>query len=262
MPTVRKSAAHKPPTVQERKFVHRWMRTGNASDAYRYAYSADANPKTAATNGLAVLRRPHVKRFVELLNAAADEKLERARAQADLPVATEVRSAKPPPGIGARPPPTHSGTSLTEMAGAIAADKDWIARRLTALASVNARDFLSWGPKGVIIKDSAALTEAQAYGVAEVSMTMTKGGHKNVRLKFMDKEKALVDLAKLMGFTRDDEPPTPPAEAVARREQARNRIIAMLADLAQPQPLTIEADADADGALARGAVEPRGSDGV
>jgi phage terminase small subunit len=84
----------------------------------------------------------------------------------------------------------HTRSERTEITA------DRVLQEFSRIGLSDMRDFLSWGPDGVKVKDSGALTEDQARAVAEVSET--KGGP--VRLKVHDKQAALVNCARHLGM--------------------------------------------------------------
>lgn len=79
---------------------------------------------------------------------------------------------------------------------------DRVVAELAKIAFADPRDVMEWGPNGVILKDSADLTEGQAASVAEVSETTTKDGG-SLRLKKHDKVKALELLGRHLGMFTD-----------------------------------------------------------
>ncbi|MDY0258495.1 MAG: terminase small subunit [Desulfovibrio sp.] len=80
--------------------------------------------------------------------------------------------------------------------------QDRVVAELAKIAFGSARDVMEWGPDGVILKDSAELTDDQAAGVAEVSESTTKDGG-SLKLKRHDKVKALELLGRHLGMFTD-----------------------------------------------------------
>lgn len=80
--------------------------------------------------------------------------------------------------------------------------QDRVVSELAKIAFADPRELMEWGPEGVKLKDSAALTEEQAASVAEVSETTTKDGG-SLRLKKHDKVKALELLGRHLGMFTD-----------------------------------------------------------
>ena len=79
---------------------------------------------------------------------------------------------------------------------------DRVLQEFSRIGLSDMRDFLSWGPDGVKVKDSGELTEDQARAVAEVSETRgDKGGA--IKLKLHDKQAALVNCARHLGMFVD-----------------------------------------------------------
>lgn len=103
--------------------------------------------------------------------------------------------------------------AIPEVAAAIRAGQERLARQaevsremvlreLARIAFADLRDVFSWGPDGVVLKDSAALTDDQAAAVSEISAAVGKDGG-SVRLKRHDKVKALELLGKHLGMFAD-----------------------------------------------------------
>lgn len=80
--------------------------------------------------------------------------------------------------------------------------QDRVVTELAKIAFGDARAVMEWGPKGVILRSSADLTDDEAAGVAEVSETTTKDGG-SLKLKRHDKVKALELLGRHLGLFTD-----------------------------------------------------------
>ncbi len=79
------------------------------------------------------------------------------------------------------------------------------ARVLTELAKLafsDMRSFTSWGPSGVVLRDSATLSADEAACVAEVSQTVTEGGGA-LKFKLHSKVDALDKLCRHLGVYND-----------------------------------------------------------
>jgi phage terminase small subunit len=87
---------------------------------------------------------------------------------------------------------------IKEREAADSVTEERIIQELERLAFGSARDHLKWDAKGVILKDSADLTAAQAAGVAEVSQ-----GVNGIKIKMHSKEKALELLMRHKGMLAD-----------------------------------------------------------
>lgn len=74
-----------------------------------------------------------------------------------------------------------------------------IRKELEASAFANIGNYLTFGPKGVVLKHSKDMTEEVLAGVAEVTETVTDRGG-TVRFKIQDKLKALELLMKYYGL--------------------------------------------------------------
>lgn len=79
---------------------------------------------------------------------------------------------------------------------------DRIVRELARIAFGNKRAVMSWGPGGVTLKDSEALSDDEAALVAEVKETTSATGG-SLSLKTHDKVKALELLGKHVGMFAD-----------------------------------------------------------
>lgn len=77
--------------------------------------------------------------------------------------------------------------------------KDRIMAELAMIAFARQTDVASWGPDGVIVKDSAEIGDAAA-AVGEV--TQSGGGEAPItmKVKLLDKRQALIDLGKEIGM--------------------------------------------------------------
>lgn len=80
--------------------------------------------------------------------------------------------------------------------------QDKVVAELAKIAFGSARDVMTWGPQGVILKDSAELTDEQAAAIAGVSENITQNGS-SLKLKRHDKVKALELLGRHLGMFTD-----------------------------------------------------------
>lgn len=103
-------------------------------------------------------------------------------------------------------------------------EHDRIIREYARLAFADPRDLMEWGPGGVILRDSAALTDDQAAVVAEVSETRTDRGS-NLKLKLHSKLGALDSLSKIAGLLVERHDVTVDG-GIAHAHEIRQRIIA------------------------------------
>lgn len=78
-------------------------------------------------------------------------------------------------------------------------DQDRVLQELAKIAFANIRDVISWDERGITVRASNELHEADAAAVAEVSVTFNEYGS-NVRVKMHDKRAALVDLGNHLGI--------------------------------------------------------------
>ena len=79
---------------------------------------------------------------------------------------------------------------------------DRVVKELARIAFVDARQIFTWGPGGVSLRPSEALTDDEAAIVAEVSETTSESGG-NIKIKRFDKLKALELLGKHLGMFVD-----------------------------------------------------------
>jgi len=79
---------------------------------------------------------------------------------------------------------------------------DMIVRELARVAFANKKQLVSWGPDGIVLRDSDELTDGEAAAVAEVSET-TGRYTQSVRIKTHDKVKALDLLGRYAGLFVD-----------------------------------------------------------
>ncbi len=77
---------------------------------------------------------------------------------------------------------------------------DRVVTELAKVAFGDPRRLLSWGPDGVVLRDSSELTEAEAALVSEVSETRAANGGGTRRIKLRCKLSALNALGKHLGL--------------------------------------------------------------
>jgi phage terminase small subunit len=61
-------------------------------------------------------------------------------------------------------------------------------------------NYMSFGAKGVVLRDSSELTEDQARAISEVSETVNAQGVRQIKIKLHDKNRALENVAKHLGL--------------------------------------------------------------
>lgn len=86
-----------------------------------------------------------------------------------------------------------------ERSARVQLDADRVLYQLKAIATSDIRDYLSYGPKGVTLKDSRGLTNEQSAAIEEVTETVGSKGRSTVRCKLYDKLKALDMAMKHLG---------------------------------------------------------------
>ena len=78
-------------------------------------------------------------------------------------------------------------------------DAEKVMSELINIAFADLGEVVSWGPDGVVLKNSARLTLEQRHLIAEVSQSDTPSGT-NVKVKLHDKLKALELIGKKLGM--------------------------------------------------------------
>lgn len=84
---------------------------------------------------------------------------------------------------------------------ALSADK--VIDGLNNIAFANILDYMSFGPSGLILRDSSELTPAQALCISEVNQVTTTHG-KNIKFKLASKEKSLELLARYFKLLQEN----------------------------------------------------------
>lgn len=210
---------HDPNVLDTRQaiFVRHFLTNGGkGAEAYRTAYQKqNVHNATAGMYAKKLLALPSVKKAINDATEAAVE---------------------------------ATNTQLSEAGARYAVSKSYIIERLSHLAFSDVRNYIAWHPKkGISIRDSDLLTDAQSFAIVEVRETITAKGKKAIRIKLADKRLAIVDLAKIAGFLNvdildgkgDDDPNLQEA-----RKQARNRLIESLERLSRPGVITVDAAKD------------------
>lgn len=78
-----------------------------------------------------------------------------------------------------------------ERSARVQLEADRVLYEIKAIATSDIRDYLSYGPNGVVLKDSRGLTNEQSAAIGEVTETLSSKGRSTVRFKLHDKLKAL-----------------------------------------------------------------------
>jgi phage terminase small subunit len=81
--------------------------------------------------------------------------------------------------------------------------EDNILTELAELAYSNVKDYVEWGPDGLVIKESGKLSRAKAKAIVSIEMTPTRFGTSAVKIKLHDKIKALELLGKYRGLFKE-----------------------------------------------------------
>lgn len=204
-------------TARQIAFIEHYLEHGNATEAYRAAYGCSMSKKATITkHAHDLLHNEPIQRVIAAAKKAAIQRLKSTAGDENPLIQKYV------------------------------IDKERAAQMLAMLAHTDARDYFEWGPGGVKVKESAALTDAQAFGVIEVSQTITKQGG-TIKVKLADKRQALMDLARLKGWLdpEGDAPLIAPNEA--RKTALLQKLHRFLADMAKPEPLLIEGQPISEG---------------
>ena len=85
---------------------------------------------------------------------------------------------------------------------------DDVLRELVAIAHMDPRDVVSWGPDGIELKNSGDIPGAAARAVSKVTQRISPGGTVTVEVSFHSKIEALKTLANHHGLI-GGEPPDP-----------------------------------------------------
>ena len=99
--------------------------------------------------------------------------------------------------------------SQREITTRLGVQAEHVVRVYADIALGDPRALMSWGKDGVVLVDSALLTEGQARQVVEIIETPTEHG-KSVKIKLADRMRALEVLARYTGVIgREDDSPVP-----------------------------------------------------
>ena len=101
--------------------------------------------------------------------------------------------------------------------------QDRVLEELKRIAFGDLRDAVVWGPSGIELVDSAALTDAQAAAISEIGETVTKEGG-STRIKRHDKVKALELIMRHMGMLNDKLKLSGELDLAVAIEEGRKRV--------------------------------------
>lgn len=104
---------------------------------------------------------------------------------------------------------------MAKAAAANEVTQERIVKELARIAFGNKRAVMKWGPGGVAVIDSDALTDDEAAMVAEVQETVSSAGS-SIKLKTHDKVKALELLGKHVGMFKEKVEATGPGGGPVR----------------------------------------------
>lgn len=85
-----------------------------------------------------------------------------------------------------------------DRARRVGVNADEVLEHLNATATSDIRDYLSFGPNGVTLKDSSLLTDKQARAIAKVKETVTRDGS-TITFELHDKPKGIDMALKHLG---------------------------------------------------------------
>jgi len=86
-------------------------------------------------------------------------------------------------------------TAMRERSAQTGITAERVLREIARIAFADPRRVMSWGPVGVVVRDSSELTDEEAAIVSEVSETRKDSGG-SIRIKLNDKLAALEKLAR------------------------------------------------------------------
>ncbi len=89
-----------------------------------------------------------------------------------------------------------------QRAARVQVEADEVLRGLLRIARADMRKYASWGPEGVILKESSTLSDDDAAAVAELSQTISESGG-SIRFKLHDKLSAWEKLGKHLGLFKE-----------------------------------------------------------
>lgn len=102
----------------------------------------------------------------------------------------------------------HKNTELGPVFTKYAINETRIAEELAKIAFSNPKEVMAWGPDGVVLKNSADLSDDAAGTISEVSATSGKNGT-SVKVKQYDKVQALLTLGKAIGMFKEERQEAP-----------------------------------------------------
>ena len=91
-------------------------------------------------------------------------------------------------------------SAMQERSARVQLEADDVLRHLKAIALSNICNYLSYGPNGVVLKDSRGLTDVQSAAIEEVAETVGSKDRRTVTFKLHDKVKAIDMAMKHLGL--------------------------------------------------------------
>ncbi len=119
---------------------------------------------------------------------------------------------------------------IAERAARLGVTPERVLQEYARIAFADLRRFADWGPEGLVLKTTGALTDADTAAISEI--TTAGAGSGNYRVKLYDKKAALDAIARHLGmFVR---PPKPEDDGTLAdlAEDAREVLARRLARLA------------------------------
>ena len=86
-----------------------------------------------------------------------------------------------------------------ERSARVQLEADRVLHQIKAIALSDIRNYLSYGPNGVVLKDSRGLTDAQSAAIEKVTETVSSKGRSTVGFKLHNKLKAIGMALKHLG---------------------------------------------------------------
>lgn len=117
--------------------------------------------------------------------------------------------------------------------------KKRVINQLTNLAFADIRDYLTFGPEGIVLKQSSTLSRAQASAIVEVKERNTNLG-RTVTFKLAQKEKSLELIGRHLAMFRDSDLPSYQATDAANKKIMTFDEFCVNAGYPKPFPKQIE----------------------
>jgi phage terminase small subunit len=160
--------------------------------------------QSLASSGALPLENPRWEAFAQQVASGASQTA--AYRTAGFATQSQVTAAKQGSKLVKRPEVAARLAFLrSQLAAASHVDRDRIASELSAVGFGRITDVVEWEQGRLVIKDSAALTDAQRAAISRVVLTRNKDGSERLAIDHHDKLTALRDLARLLDLLPKDE---------------------------------------------------------